>query len=227
MTLWARDPAVRNNGNILTTNTPAWGFDDYTDYKGVSFVLQKRWSNNWQMLASYDFGRGYFASAGTTPSGTYNNRRQQLFASRPHMFKVTTNYLIAQPIGVNLGLFVRAQSGEPVRAQYRYDDSLIEPPNSPYPFQSNQLIYVDVRGDGNEVGSRRPEREAFVTIVDIRAEKQVAIGKYSVLHFYLDVFNLFNANTVTEFSWTLGPRYGEIGDILSPRSIRLGGAWDF
>ena len=48
-----------------------------------------------------------------------------------------------------------------------------------------------------------------------------------MLHFYFDVFNAFNANTITEFEWTLGRTYGEITDILPPRVIRLGGAWDF
>jgi len=225
--LWARDPAVANDGVFLATNTPTWGFDDYTDYQGVTFVLQKRWSGNWQMLASYDYGRGYQASASTNPSGLYNNRRQELFGSRPHMFKVTTNYLIAEPVGVNLGLFVRATSGEPVRAFYTYRRSLIQPPNSPFCCQGNQGRRIDVRGEGNVVGSVRPEREAFVTIVDIRVEKQVAVGRYGVLHFYFDVFNLFNSNVITEFRWNLGSRYQEIEDILPPRVIRLGGAWDF
>jgi hypothetical protein len=143
------------------------------------------------------------------------------------MFKVTTNYLFAEPVGVNLGLFVRANSGEPVRAVYRYHHSLLEPPDSPYCCQDNQTRYIDARGEGNTVGSVRPEREDFVTIVDIRAEKQVTIGRYGVLHFYFDVFNLFNSNVVTEFLWNLGPRYGEIQDILPPRVIRIGGAWDF
>ena len=59
------------------------------------------------------------------------------------------------------------------------------------------------------------------------SEKQFTIGKYGVLHFYFDVFNLFNANTVTEFRWWLGSRYMETYDILPPRVIRIGGAWDF
>ena len=55
----------------------------------------------------------------------------------------------------------------------------------------------------------------------------MTIGRYGVLHFYVDVFNLFNSNVVTEFEWTLGRRYGDIIDILPPRVIRIGGAWDF
>ena len=227
ITLWARDPAVANDGLRLTTNTPQWGFEDYTDYKGVNVTFQKRWAGNWQMLASYDYGLAYFSSAGTTPDRYDNNRRQQMFGSRPHLFKVTANYLFAEPVGVNLGIFVRANSGEPVQADYNYDDALIEPPNSPYCCQGNQFRVVDARGEGNVAGSERPQREAFVTIVDIRAEKQVTIGRYGVLHFYVDVFNLFNSNVVTEFEWTLGRRYGDIIDILPPRVIRIGGAWDF
>ena len=175
-------------------------------------MISKRWSNNWQVLASYDYGVGYNTDSGTSPNGVFNNRRQELFGSRPHNFKITGNYLIAEPIGVNLGLFVRAQSGEPFRADYTYDDSVIEPPNGPFPNQGNTTINVDARGEGN---NGRPSREDFVTIVDIRAEKQFTIGRYGVLHFYFDVFNLFNANTITEFEWTLGTNYGTITDILT------------
>jgi len=130
-------------------------------------------------------------------------------------------------VGVNLGLFVRANSGEPVRAAYNYRRSLIQAPNSPYCCQGNQGRVIDGRGEGNTVGSSRPEREDFVTILDIRAEKQVSIGGYGVLHFYFDVFNVFNSNVITEFRWNLGSRYQEIQDILPPRVIRIGGAWDF
>ncbi len=226
ITVWALDPETFGTSNTIVTNTDDWGLPGKTDYKGVSFVVSKRWSDNWQLLASYDYGRGYSEGSygATSPNEWFNDRRQEVYGSRPHMFKVTANYLIAEPIGVNLGGFIRAQSGEPVRAQYSYSNTVIEPPNGPFEDQSNTTIYVDARGEGN---NGRPEREDFVTIVDFRAEKQVTIGRYGVLHFYFDVFNLFNANTVTEFRWWLGSRYQEIYDILPPRVIRLGGAWDF
>jgi len=222
--VWALDPNTFGTSLNLTTNANEWGFNDDTDYKGVSFVVSKRWADNWQILASYDYGRGYSEGSSTSPNGLYNGRRQELFGSRPHNFKVTGNYLIAEPIGVNLGLFLRAQSGEPVQADYTYGSELIEPPFSPFDDQDNTSIEVDGRGEGN---NGRVQREDFVTIVDIRAEKQFTIGRYGVLHFYFDVFNLFNANTITEFEWTLGSSYMEIDDILPPRVIRLGGAWDF
>jgi hypothetical protein len=224
VTVYAVDPATNGTNLNLTTNVNAWGFDDATDYKGVSFVVSKRWSNNWQVLASYDYGRGLATGSGTTPNGLFNAREAEVFGSRPHNIKFTGNYLIAEPIGINLGAFIRAQSGEPVQANYTYDDEVIEPPFSPFTGQGNTTISVDARGEGN---NGRPEREDFVTIVDIRAEKQVTIGRYGIVHFYFDVFNLFNANTITEFGWTLGPSYNEVQDILPPRVIRIGGAWDF
>jgi hypothetical protein len=224
ITVWARDPATDGTSFDLTSNVEEWGFEDNTEYKGVSLVVSKRWSDNWQVLASYDYGKGYAEGSSTSPNGLFNARRAEEFGSRPHNFKFTGNYLIAEPIGVNLGAFVRAQSGEPVQATYTYDDSVIEPPNGPFPGQGNTGITIDARGEGN---NGRPSREDFVTIVDFRAEKQVTIGRYGVVHFYFDVFNMFNANTITEFRWGLGPRYQEIQDILPPRVIRIGGAWDF
>jgi hypothetical protein len=224
VTVWALDPDTFGTNVNLTTNPNKYGFDDHTDYKGVSFVVSKRWSDNWQVLASYDYGRGYSTGSSTSPNGLDNARRAELFGSRPHNIKFTGNYLIAEPIGINLGAFIRAQSGEPVQANYTYSRDVINPPNGPFPSQGNTGRTIDARGEGN---NGRVEREDFVTIVDIRAEKQVTVGKYGVLHFYFDVFNLFNSNVITEFAWTLGPNYGAIQDVLPPRVIRLGGAWDF
>ena len=97
-------------------------------------------------------------------------------------------------------------------------------PIGPFIRQGNTDLTIDARGEGN---NGRVEREKFVTILDIRAEKQVTIGRYGVLHFYFDVFNVLNSNIITEFRERLGSRYLEIQDILPPRVIRLGGAWDF
>jgi hypothetical protein len=221
--VWVLDPATYGTSVRLTTNVDEWGFEDYIDYKGVSFVVSKRWSDNWQVLASYDYGSSYSRGSSTSPNGLYNGRRSA--NGRPHNFKFTGNYLIAEPIGVNLGMFIRAQSGSPLSAGYTYSGSYLES-IGPYPDQSNTGITLTPSGEGDSA-LNRPAYEDFTTIVDVRAEKQVTIGKYGVVHFYLDVFNLFNANTITRYRTGVGPRYLQIRDILPPRVIRLGGAWDF
>ena len=228
--IWARDPG-RGPSNNLTTNPNTFGFSDNTYYRGVSLVMSKRWSNNWQMLASWDIGKSESQGSSTTPNGLYNARRQLSGNDRLHIIKVTTNYLIAEPVGVNLGLFVRAQSGEPMFARYSFPRSQMTAPTNGSPFssgQTSQTITIQGRGESTSCpGCIRPDREDFTTIVDVRAEKQVTIGRYGVLHFYFDVFNLFNANTITELNETLGSQWLRIDDILPPRVIRIGGAWDF
>ena len=65
-------------------------------------------------LASTWLGKSEFQGGGTTPYGLDNNRRQLSVNDRLHIVKVTANYLFAEPVGVNLGVFVRAMSGEPM-----------------------------------------------------------------------------------------------------------------
>ena len=82
-------------------------------------------------------------------------------------------------------------------------------------------------GDNQCNGCERPQREDFTTLVDVRAEKQFTIGKYGVVHFYFDVFNALNANTVTGLYTTINSRWMDITGLLPPRVMRIGGAWDF
>ena len=72
-----------------------------------------------------------------------------------------------------------------------------------------------------------PAAYPWVKILDLRAEKQVSIGRYGVLHAYFDVFNAFNTNAVTSASTRSGANFDRIFDIISPRVFRVGMAWDF
>ncbi len=229
VTIWAQDPG-RGPGNFFTTNPNTFGFEDNTFYKGVSLVVSKRWADNWQMLASWDIGRSESQGSSTWAPGLYNARRMLSGNDRLHIIKLTGNYLFAEPIGVNLGVFVRAQSGEPMFGDYNYPASLVTALGPWNSGQSSNTITIMGRGESDAhqcPGCVRPAREDFTTIVDLRAEKQVTIGRYGVVHFYFDVFNLFNANTITELNERFGPNWLRIDDILPPRVIRIGGAWDF
>jgi hypothetical protein len=66
-----------------------------------------------------------------------------------------------------------------------------------------------------------------VAILDLRVEKQFAVGRWGVGRFYADVFNLFNGNAVTEQETVSGPHWGDVYDLAPPRVFRLGFAWDF
>ena len=227
--IWAVNPNTYGTNNYLTTNPNVWGFHDDTWYKGVSLVASKRWSDNWQMLASWDIGTSEYQGSAYNPNSLWNSRRQLSSNHRDHILKLTANYLIAEPIGVNLGIFIRAQSGQAMTASYTYDSELLEE-LGPYENQSNWGMTVVGRGEMGDKqcnGCNRPQNEPFTTLVDVRAEKQFTIGKYGVVHAYFDVFNVMNANTITSFYTTINSRWMEPTYVLPPRVMRIGGAWDF
>ena len=52
-------------------------------------VVSKRWSGNWQMLASWDIGKSESEGSSTTPNGLYNARRSEISNSRRHIINET------------------------------------------------------------------------------------------------------------------------------------------
>ena len=227
--IWAVNPNTYGTNNYLTTNPNEFGFSDNSYYRGISMVASKRWAGNWQMLASWDIGKAESEGSAYNPNSLWSRRRAVTGNHRQHILKLTANYLIAEPIGVNLGIFVRAQSGQDLYANYTYDNEILEA-LGPYGNQSNTSMTVVARGemgDNQCNGCERPQREDFTTLVDVRAEKQFTIGKYGVVHFYFDVFNALNANTVTGLYTTINSRWMDITGLLPPRVMRIGGAWDF
>ena len=208
------------NDQYLITNPEKFGFDQEFGYKGLELAVQKRWSDNWQLLASYNYGKAtsFGRGAGLDPNSDINRNGERDRFDRPHMIRLTGNYLFAEPIGVNVGVFLRLNSGQGRFRDYRFRRS-----DWPQLTQGNQRIRVAVVRE-DAIG---PRAYPWVKILDVRVEKQFTIGKYGVLHAYLDVFNALNTNAVTSASARSGPNFDRIRDIISPRVIRIGAAWDF
>jgi hypothetical protein len=58
-------------------------------------------------------------------------------------------------------------------------------------------------------------------IIDLRVEKELALGRYGRVGFVGDIFNVLNANTVTEIGQR-GRLFSVINAILPPRVLRIG-----
>jgi hypothetical protein len=69
-------------------------------------------------------------------------------------------------------------------------------------------------------------RAPNVHIFDVRIDKDLKIGK-GELTGMLDVFNLLNANPVTNFRVISGSRFKEVISILDPRVVRFGVRYEF
>jgi hypothetical protein len=234
ITIYSQDPATFGNSLYYLTNPiQTMGFDFlYNRYTGVSLVAHKRWSNNWQVLASWDIGRseGTFDGGGAGGAGglldnpnTDINRAGLTVWDRTHLVKVTGNYLFADPVGVNLGIFMRVQSGEPMTRNAMLPASGV--PSQPSINQGTEHVRVEQRG--RHVNTYGVERLDPVMIVDLRAEKQFTLGKYGLLHAYADLFNVFNTNEVLAIDVYSGANYNNIWNIVSPRVLRIGAGFDF
>jgi hypothetical protein len=199
------------------------------DYQGYQLVLNKRFSNRWQGLASllYSHSTGlanriYSQSMNfegpmvtdnnwmSTLNYTINNMTGPLPFTPKFEFKVSGSYSIPV-IDVDLGARFRMHTGRPVW-QLQDDIPIHSASNNP----PGGIIGS---GIGNIVGTIYPRYLPVQSILDLRVEKAIRMAKYGSIHLVLDVFNLFNSNTPTDLDYQW--EFGKIGGILSPRTFRL------
>jgi hypothetical protein len=76
---------------------------------------------------------------------------------------------------------------------------------------NRSVFYLESRGS-----RRYPTR----TNLDVRVEKTFKLGKLK-MGFLLDIFNVFNADTITGYS-TYSTSFEEILYIVNPRAFRAG-----
>jgi len=227
LTIYSLDPEAFGRARFLISNPARFGFETFDRYNGVSLVVQKRWSGNWQMLASWDIGRAESYSgqrSNTIFGGALDNPNNDVNRAglspwdRTHLVKVTGNYVFAEPIGVNLGVFWRLESGAPLTRLVDFRSRDVEGLN-----QNRVRVRATPPGEDTIGG----ERLDTVNIVDVRAEKRFTVGRYGLLHIYADVFNLFNTNAVTRQGNISGVNFERVFNLVPPRVFRIGVGWDY
>ncbi len=210
--LWPEYKGVGNYWRIQ--NVYELGDREFTGiYKALILRLTKRWSRNWNMLASYTYSsmNSFKGDPSDQATGLMDNPNADIYAwgplfySRPHLLKFAGSYQF--PYGINLGGFVRYQSGAPWTRQAIAEDLT----------QGGVTVRVEPRGS---------QRLDGVFTVDLRLSKVFRLPKGN-LEAMWDVFNLFNANTVTDIGTTIGETEGRPYDILPPRIMRFGIKYTF
>jgi hypothetical protein len=213
------NPGIPGNNGTYDFIYTMGNIDGETKYKGLELTLRKNFSYNWQMLASYvlskaegdvmgDYsGSSTVAPAWDTPA-IVTNQYGPLNHDQRHVFKVSGTYFF--PFGVIAGARYTFATGTPYNHYYWHDG-----------YQSF-LILRDPRGQ-----FRYPSRHNL----DLRVEKTFSLpwGRLGVL---MDVFNLFNDDTVTqvrEYGYEEDPdgRFGEVWGRVAPRRIQLGVRFTF
>jgi len=193
-------------------------------YAAVEFTFKKRMSHRWQLFGSYVYsrsegnkGQGHSESQGNvygSPNSLVNADGRATL-DRPHQLKLHGTW--QAPWGLNLSGSYSMLSGLPWARTIRY----VRGTDSPLISIESQIV---VRAE--PIGAQRFDAEKQL---DLRAEKKFAMGGARKLGIIVDLFNAFNASTVTAVQQTRVdlPTFGRPGEILLPRTLRLGARLEF
>lgn len=195
-------------------------------YDAYGVTLNKQFSSNWSLLASYDasyrdmanidprnpnealYGAGALdnLTPGNTAGSTTNPNTYHLrMPEWSHAVRLSGTYML--PGGFLFGSSFTAQSGE-----YFSRDILVRDAN-------NQSIYISVEPQAG--------RYPWVKIWDNRVSKQIKTWKTQSVEGFLDLFNTLNVNTVTAQTNQNGSQYLKPTTIISPRVFRIGVRYRF
>lgn len=205
ITVYARDPATIGKSILTLTNPEA----NKRTYKGLELTASKRFSNNWQAVASLivsemEVVQPTVASQASgifdNPNGLINAKGLDL-TNQTVQFKLQGTYVF--PFGLAASGFYSYFSGTP------YSRELVV---EGLP-QGTFRVFAEPRG---------ASRTDDANLMDLRLEQTFAMGASSRFGVILDVFNLFNASTVVDYGKITSVDYGLPVAIRNPRLARLG-----
>jgi hypothetical protein len=207
----------------ITQDSSQWIMGDpYRNYWAIELLFNKRFSNKWQLLASYVYSQATgtidngFADdigwGGSTDNPNYWINADGNSSNDPtHMLKVQGTYVL--PYGIQLNAHFRAITGYSWENRYRY--------RLP---QGIETIMLEPRGS---------QHLPMQKILDMRLEKTFDFAQRYRLGFMLDVFNVLNDDTPSSWGDRIGYDYFDpseypstdghyLYDIVNARQIRLG-----
>jgi len=207
LTVYAQDPATIGQSQALMTNPEG----SERTYKGLELTVSKRYSNNWQAVASLvvsDLEVLKTTSANQT-AGLYDSPNNLINAkgldpnNTPFQLKLQGAYTF--DFGLVMSGFYRLAAGNP----YTRELTVVGLPQGPI------TVFAEPRGSS---------RSDTANILDLRFEQsfQIGSGSGSRIGLMLDVFNLFNSAAVGDYGRITGFDYGQPRAIQAPRTARIG-----
>jgi len=213
---------VFNQTNVGTVEHFITNPSDYEQiYRAVMLTLYKRYSHNWMLNASLTYSKSWgLANTGKATGATqqaiiwygdylgrdpndYINARGRMPSDRPWIFKVQAGYTFPWDIMASFNWIY--QSGRPILSFTRFRLN-----------QGFQRVITEPRSDDN--------RFPTWSMMDFRLQKTFNIGDTVKFQAIFDVWNVFNANTVTDYAtydmWK--SNYLETNDIFYPRRLQIG-----
>jgi hypothetical protein len=232
--LYERTPETVDTFDYLLTNIKKGGWildDPYRNYWGLEVLFNKRFSNRWQLLASYVYSKtqgtmdnqfggdtGWQATWSQSGLGIttddpnfWINADGYSFFDPTHMLKIQGTYIL--PFDISFNAYFRAITGNAWAPQV--ETARLN--------QGRTFVFLEPRGS-----KHYPVQKTL----DIRLEKIFTLASKYKLGVIFDVFNAFNDNTITSWGTTYGldwvpGAYGSTGghelySFNTPRQARVG-----
>jgi len=166
----------------------------YRKYWGLQLTFNKRFSNKWQLLASYvyshatgsmdnGFGDDIGWGGSTDDPNFWINADGTSTNDPTHMLKVQGTYVL--PLAINFSLYFRAITGNSWTTRFR----------TARLNQGRVTFFTEQRGANHY---------PIYKILDIRLEKTFSIGGKYRIGVLGDIFNVFNADAITNWATRIG-----------------------
>jgi hypothetical protein len=189
------------------------------DYHTVEFALNRRMKDKWMLLTSFEHTwADDFETTSVSTSNLAVARQGQAFLWQPNRRR--------------FGRMKQTYWNYKLLGRYEFPWQLAAAASFKYQSGYNyaRTISVPLPGAGAEVIHAEPinsNRAPNVPILDVRLEKAIKLGGQRRITAMMDVFNVTNANTITNFRVTTGATYNQVIGILDPRMFRFGARLSF
>jgi hypothetical protein len=215
-TVYNLNPAYLGLQNNVVDNQPYLD----TNYNGVEFTANKRFSNRWQMVAGLTVGRnkgGLNTSGGQSATVDLNDPNNTLFQNgivgndSKVAFRLSGSY--RAPLDIQIAGSLVSNGGFPYVSTFAVTRGLV-----PTLTRSSQTVLLTARGD---------ERLPTVTLVDLRLSRAFKFAGNRQFVPQVDLYNLGNADTIVNLNGAVGGSYLTPTEIVAPRIIRVGFSINF
>ena len=216
LNIFDREDGVSSN-NVLTNPGPDAGTPAHdADHHTLELAVHRRFRDRWMLLASGGHtwtNQFYDESSRTGPQDPVHVR--SVFEWRPNRRRYSPESTTTSTYKV-VGRYETPWWGLGASTTYRF--------HSGYPWA--RRITPNLPEAGRENMPAEPvasNRGPSLSIWDLRLDKDFTVGASgTTLSVLLDVSNVLNAGTVTNFRTTSGSRFKEVIAILPSRSLRVG-----
>jgi hypothetical protein len=209
LTVFAQNPATFGQELYLETNPSSYGKSNDRTYHGVELVANKRLSHNLQFVASLIAQK---MDSLTPVSDFYTSG---LFFNPNDQINAQGRDPAVEPVLVKLQGTYNAKWGILVSGYYRYSQGVVYTRTLAVRGlpQGTTTVFAEPLGS-----SELPHNHN----TDLRIEKRFDLAAARRIGVSLDVFNLFNASTITAVGTTTSVNLGRPQQIVNPRIARLG-----